>query len=127
MENKLSKNPVVKFKYVTDLEITMLDRHQPLKDENLQERPNYRLTYRTQFSDDYFDDTLEFRATNDQEACRRASQFIKEQQAAYDKNRKENPTEYDGCRYKPISLARLDYVVKEVIEETAVPWKLPRE
>lgn len=85
------------------------------------DRPNYKLVYRLEFRDDNFEVAHFFKAYDNAKAGEIAAQFIKEKQVEYEANRKRDPQRYDGCWYKPTSLIRLNYVMREVIEETLIP------
>ena len=85
------------------------------------DRPNYKLVYRLDFRDDNFEAAHFFQAHDDVKARDVAAHFIREKQTEYDANRERDSQRYDGCWYKPTSLTRLHYVMREVIEETQIP------
>ena len=92
-----------------------------MSNEKAQERPNYILYYRAQFSDDWLDSDYRFNAFDDYHARKMASSFVVEHN---EKDRQEIDDDkkswQDWCRYEPLKLERIAYVMKEVEERSRV-------
>lgn len=81
-------------------------------------KPNYKLIYNTDAGDDNVDGECYFNASNDDKARELAFAYIQE------KNQKERQKAKNQKRnvelwFKPLSLSKLNYVVREVIEKTS--------
>lgn len=90
---------------------------------NSQERPNYRLHYKTDlYKDrDWFHDKHDFYAPSDGVARQTAKEFLDK----CSKKNKELTNDPNSCyckaTYRPLRLERLVYVIKEVEETTPIP------
>ncbi len=94
--------------------------------DNQQERPNYRMHYRAEvydpgYGDDSFDGRKDFHALNDNDATKKANEFLREMVAEHQRKYNENPSGYvRDFRPHLMNLERIAYVFREVEETTRV-------
>ena len=90
--------------------------------DNQQERPNYRLHAKVEVWDHGDSDSsvcnIDFYASNDDSACKRAIEIKQEAERDNAERYKRSPeTTFRGYQMTPLKLERISYVIKEV-EET---------
>ena len=88
----------------------------------VKEKPNYRLKCKCEAKDDWITFDYTFNAVNDDEARTLALSYIEERKQK-EKQAAENERRNVEVWFKPLSLCKLNYVIKEVIEETSIPLR----